>query len=307
MIELIATCESLPQAQELLAAGVDTLVFGEETFGLRLPADFSREEQRELVALIHGAGKSAEVAVNGIMHPEKMQHLPEYLAFLKEISVDRVLVGDPGIVYVMKKNPELALPFVYDAETLVTNARQINFWHKKGAVGAVLAREVPFAEMTEMAPELAIPTEVLVYGATCIHQSKRPLLENYYRFTKQEEAVTRERGLFLSDPQDENTHYSIYEDSHGTHIFATNDVSLMDHVGELAAAGFTTWKLDGVLSPGANFVEIARCFDKARRLVESGSWTVENSAQLAEEVGQLHPVNRGLDTGFYAIDPKKIR
>lgn len=307
MIELKATCESLTQAQELLAVGVDTLVFGEEMFGLRLPADFSREEQRELVEVIHAAGKTAEVAVNGIMHPEKMQRLPEYLAFLKEIAVDRVLVGDPGIVYVMKKNPELALPFVYDAETLVTNARQINFWHKKGAVGAVLAREVPFAEMVKMAPQLAIPTEVLVYGATCIHQSKRPLLENYYRFTKQDEAVTRERGLFLSDPQDENTHYSIYEDSHGTHIFASNDVSLMEQVGELAEAGFTTWKLDGVLSSGANFVKIAGCFDKARHLLESGNWTVADGAQLAAEVQQLHPANRGLDTGFYGIDPKKIR
>ena len=30
---------------------------------------------------------------------------------------------------------------------------------------------------------LEIPAEVLVYGASVIHHSKRPLLQNYYNFT----------------------------------------------------------------------------------------------------------------------------
>ena len=46
MIELIATAESVEQAVELLATGVDTLYIGEETFGLRLPVSFTRDEQR---------------------------------------------------------------------------------------------------------------------------------------------------------------------------------------------------------------------------------------------------------------------
>lgn len=70
-----------------------------------------------------------------------------------------------------------------------------------GAIGAVLAREVPFAEMQAMSEQLAVPAEVLVYGATCIHQSKRPLLQNYYNFTKNEESAAKERGLFISEPK----------------------------------------------------------------------------------------------------------
>ena len=71
----------------------------------------------------------------------------------------------------------------------------------KGAIGAVLAREVPFGEMTVLAPQLTIPAEVLVYGATCIHQSKRPLLQNYYNYTQQEDEKSRERGLFYQNPR----------------------------------------------------------------------------------------------------------
>ena len=207
----------------------------------------------------------------------------------------------------MKKNPELALPFVYDGETLVTSARQINFWGQKGAIGAVLAREVPFGEMTVLAPQLTIPAEVLVYGATCIHQSKRPLLQNYYNYTQQEDEKSRERGLFLSEPKKEDTHYSIYEDSHGTHIFANNDINLMNELQSLFETGYQTWKLDGLFTPGTAFVSIVACFAQAKQLLTEGTWTAEQAASLSEQVRQLHPAQRGLDTGFYAINPEDIK
>lgn len=307
MIEIITTIESMKQAEELLEAGVDTLYFGEERFGLRLPASFTREEQHELVALAHRYGKKVNIAVNGIIHPEKMKKVPEYLQFLKEINVDMITVGDTGIIYTMRKNPELSIPYVFDAETLVTSARQINFWAKKGAISAVLAREVPFDEMKEMEHKLQIPVETLVYGATCIHQSKRPLLQNYYNYTQQDEKKDRERGLFLAEPKKEDTHYSIYEDSHGTHIFANNDINLSNELPQLYAHHFRTWKLDGVFTPGEAFVEITKLFVEAKKALLADTWTETLAQEMTNKINGLHPTNRGLDTGFFYIDPESIK
>ncbi|MDK4212344.1 peptidase U32 family protein [Enterococcus mundtii] len=307
MIEIITTIESIKQAEELLEAGVDTLYFGEERFGLRLPASFTREEQRELVALAHRYGKKVNIAVNGIIHPEKMKKVPEYLQFLKEINVDMITVGDTGIIYTMRKNPELSIPYVFDAETLVTSARQINFWAKKGAISAVLAREVPFDEMKEMENKLQIPVETLVYGATCIHQSKRPLLQNYYNYTQQDEKKDRERGLFLAEPKKEDTHYSIYEDSHGTHIFANNDINLSNELPQLYAHHFRSWKLDGVFTPGEAFVEITKLFVEAKKALLADTWTETLAQEMTNKIIGLHPTNRGLDTGFFYIDPESIK
>lgn len=307
MIELITTVETIKQAEQLLAAGADTLYFGEEQFGLRLPASFTREEQRQLVELAHKHGKKANIAVNGIIHPEKMKKVPEYLQFLKEINVDMITVGDTGIIYTMRKNPELRIPYVFDAETLVTSARQINFWAKKGAISAVLAREVPFDEMKEMEHKLQIPVETLVYGATCIHQSKRPLLQNYYNYTQQDEKKDRERGLFLAEPKKEDTHYSIYEDSHGTHIFANNDINLSNELPQLYAHHFRTWKLDGVFTPGEAFVEITKLFVEAKKALLADTWTETLAQEMTNKINGLHPTNRGLDTGFFYIDPESIK
>ncbi|WYJ79616.1 peptidase U32 [Enterococcus sp. DIV1094] len=307
MIEIITTIESMKQAEALLEAGTDTLYFGEERFGLRLPASFTREEQRELVELAHRYGKKVNIAVNGIIHPEKMKKIPEYLLFLKEINADMITVGDTGIIYTMRKNPELSLPYVFDAETLVTSARQINFWAKKGAISAVLAREVPFDEMKEMESKLLIPVETLVYGATCIHQSKRPLLQNYYNYTQQDEKKDRERGLFLAEPKKEDTHYSIYEDSHGTHIFANNDINLSNELAQLYAHHFRTWKLDGVFTPGEAFVAITKLFVKAKQALLADTWTEDMAQEMTNKINGLHPANRGLDTGFFYIDPESIK
>lgn len=306
MIEITATVESFDQAEELLKSGVDRLCFGEETFGLRLPASFSRAEQEQLVKLAHKYGKKAVAVVNGIMHPERMTLLPEYLDFLAGIDVDEVVAGDAGVIYLLRQSYP-TLPFIYDGETLVTNSRQINFWGKRGAVGAVLAREVPFDEMEKIAEHLEIPVETLVYGATCIHQSKRPLLDNYYQYVDLNERGDKNRALFLAEPQDSSSHYSIYEDSHGTHVFANNDVNLIKELPRLLEHDYHIWKLDGLFTPGEAFVEIVRVFLEAKVLLEEGSWSEEAAQGLAERIRQLHPKNRGLDTGFFYVDSKKIK
>lgn len=306
MIEIRATVESLAQAESLLEAGVDTIYFGEETFSLRMPASFTRKEQAQLVQLAHDYGKKAIAAVNGLMHPDKMDKLPDYLKYLAEISTDGILAGDAGVIYQLNHS-QLDLPFIYDGETLVTNSRQINFWAKKGAAGAVLAREVPFEEMQVMAENLTIPTEVLVYGATCIHQSKRPLLENYYQYKGLEESSDKTRGLFLSDPEDSSTHYSIYEDSHGTHIFASNDVNLIKELPLLAENNYCIWKLDGLFTLGDNFVEIVKIFVEAKKCLESHSWSGELAAAFDKTIHALHPKNRGLGQGFFYVKPDEIK
>ncbi len=76
--------------------------------------------------------------------------------------------------------------------------------------------------------------EVLVYGASVIHHSKRPLLQNYYNFTH----IDDERHVtwpLLGRTEDPESHYSIFEDNHGTHIFANNDLDLMTKLTELWA------------------------------------------------------------------------
>lgn len=306
MVELIATVESIDQAQALLDVGIDILYFGQDEFGLRLPESFNREEIAQITEMAHQKGKRVSIALNAIFHNEGIEQVPAYLRFLKKIGVDSVTVGDPGVIQLMK-NPELSIPYRYDAQVLVTSSRSINFWAKRGAIGAVVAREVPRDELEKMASRSMVPLEFLVYGATCIHQSKRPLLQNYYNFVEIEEGVTKERGLFLSEPRKPYSHYSIYQDLNGTHIFANNDVLLAQHLQDLYQMGVSQWKLEGVFSPGQNFVEIARLFVEARNQIVAAQFTNDLALDLEAKVRSLHPTNRDLDTGFFLYEPGFVK
>ena len=305
-IKITATAENFEQAKALLDLGIDTLYIGESEYALRLPNTFTWNEIRDITELAHAVGAQVTVAVNAIMHPEKMAAIKPYLDFLQTIKVDQIAVGDTGVIFVLNRD-KYQLPYIYDASTMVTSSRQVNFWGQQGAIGAVLSRELPKEELIRMAENLDIFGEILVYGATIIHQSKRPLLENYYNFIKTDEEKSKARNLFFSEPKDETTHYSIYEDSHGTHIFASDDVDMMTELATLCDLGYTHWKLDGIYTPGDTFVKIAERFIQAKKLLEAGGLTPIQAFVLDEEIRSLHPTGRTLGHGFYDLDPDEIK
>ena len=305
-IIITATAESIEQVKDLLAAGVDRIYVGEENYGLRLPHNFTYDELREIAKLVHDAGRELTVACNALMHQDMMDNIKPFLDLMKEIKVDYLVVGDAGVFYVNKRDG-YNFKLIFDTSVFVTSSRQVNFWVEHGAVETVLAREIPSEELFKMSENLAFPAEVLVYGASVIHHSKRPLLQNYYNFTHVDDEKTRERGLFLSEPNDENSHYSIYEDKHGTHIFINNDIDMMTKLSELVEHHFTHWKLDGIYCPGDNFVEIAKLFVKARDLMQEGTFSQDQAFLFDEEIHRLHPIGRGLDTGFYDFDPDTVK
>ena len=179
-IIITATAESVEQAQALIDAGVDRIYVGEKDYGLRLPQTLSYDEINRIAQLVHAAGIELTVAVNALMHQSMMDSIKPFLDFLKEIQADYITVGDAGVFYVLKRD---GYPFktIYDASTMVTSSRQINFWGKQaGASEAVLAREIPSAELFVMAENLQIPAEVLVYGASIIETtSSSELLQLY--------------------------------------------------------------------------------------------------------------------------------
>lgn len=306
-IIITATAESIEQVKELLAAGVDRIYVGEEDHALRIPTNFTYDELRTIAELVHDAGKELTIAANALMHQEMMDNIKPFMTLLKEINVDYLVVGDTGIFYINKRDG-YNFKLIYDTSVFVTSSRQINFWKDHGAVEAVLAREIPSEELFDIAKNLEIPAEILVYGASVIHHSKRTLLQNYYNFTRASETdLSRDRGLFLAEPSDPDSHYSIFEDKHGTHIFINNDINMMMKLTELYEHGYCHWKLDGIYCPGQNFVEIVKLFVQARELLEQGELTYNQAFLLDQEIRRLHPAERGLDTGFYEFERDKVK
>ncbi|WP_436938374.1 peptidase U32 family protein [Staphylococcus xylosus] len=300
MTELLVTPKSVNHIEVLIEKGADAFVIGEQKFGLRLAGEFNREAMREAVNLAHSKDKKIYAAVNGLFHNYHLNAVESYIEFLHEINVDRIIFGDPAVIMFVK-NQDNPIPLNWDAETLVTNYFQCNYWGKKGAKRAQLARELNLEEILNIKANANVEIEVQVHGMTCMFQSKRMLLGNYYTFQERQLKIERNLvadELLLYDEERDNK-YPVFEDYNGTHIMSPHDICLIEELDVLLEAGIDALKIDGVLQ-SEEYINV--CTEQYREAIdlynEDPEAYEDEKFMLVDAIEAIQPEHRPFDEGF---------
>ena len=299
--ELLVTPLSVNDILPLAEAGADAFVVGEQRYGLRLAGEFNREQVKQAIELAHSKEKKVYVAMNAIFHNEKMNELSDYIKFAAEANADAIIFGDPAVLMTAREAaPDMKLH--WSTETLGTNWFSCNYWGKKGAKRAVLAREINMDSIVEIKENAEVEIEVLVHGMSCMFQSKRSLLGNYYEYQgKVMEIENRkmEKNMFIHDKERENK-YPIFEDENGTHIMSPNDICIIDELQELLEAGVDSFKIDGILKSSDYIIAVTKAYREAIDLFfEDPDQYDDKKDKLLEDIEAVQPENRKLDTGFF--------
>ncbi|AKP79599.1 MULTISPECIES: peptidase U32 family protein [Priestia] len=299
--ELLVTPTAVSEIESLLQAGATAIMVGEQRYGLRLAGEFKREDIVEAVNIAHQHDAKVYVAMNGLFHNDKIAELNEYILFLKEASVDAIVFGDPAVLMAVRETaPEMKMH--WSTETTGTNWYSCNYWGRKGAKRAVLARELSMDSIIDIKEKAEVEIEVQVHGMTCMFQSKRSLLGNYFEYQgKVMEIENRkvEKDMFLLD-NERNNKYPIFEDENGTHIMSPNDMCIIDELSEMIDAEVDVFKIDGVLKSPQYILEVTKKYRQAIDLCVDDREEYENvKDDLLEEIESLQPINRPLDTGFF--------
>jgi putative protease len=299
--EILVTPLSVNDILPLAEAGADAFVVGEQRYGLRLAGEFNREQVKQAIELAHSKEKKVYVAMNAIFHNEKMNELSDYIKFAAEANADAIIFGDPAVLMTAREAaPDMKLH--WSTETLGTNWFSCNYWGKKGAKRAVLAREINMDSIVEIKENAEVEIEVLVHGMSCMFQSKRSLLGNYYEYQgKVMEIENRkmEKNMFIHDKERENK-YPIFEDENGTHIMSPNDICIIDELQELLEAGVDSFKIDGILKSSDYIIAVTKAYREAIDLFfEDPDQYDDKKDKLLEDIEAVQPENRKLDTGFF--------
>ncbi|MBD8037256.1 MULTISPECIES: peptidase U32 family protein [Solibacillus] len=299
--ELLLTPQSVEHVAALLDAGADAFVIGEQKFGLRLAGEFTVAQVEEATKLIHAADKKVYVAVNALFHNDRLDALDEYLKEMQRIGVDALIFGDPAVIVAVRELG-ITIPLHWNPETTATNYFQVNYWGERGSKRAVLARELSVDEVIEIKENTKHEIEVQVHGMTCMFQSKRSLLGNYFLYrdeAMQIENRKENKNMFLHDKERKNK-YPIYEDLNGTHIFSPNDMCIIEELNELFEAGIDSLKIDGVLQSFDYVVTVTNLYRQAiDTYFEQGEDAYDDiKSALFEQVEAIQPALRPLDTGF---------
>ena len=297
MIELLSPAGNRERLEYALAYGADAVYMAGSRYSLRAFADnFEPDELKSALEFVHSKGKKAYITVNIYAHNSDIDGMEDYFHFLYDIGADAVLVSDLGVLEAAKKGaPEL--PVHISTQANVTNYAAARFFCNAGAERIVLARELSIEEIAlihQKVPQAEL--EAFVHGAACISYSGRCLLSDYLtgRSANQGKCAQPCRWGYELVPQGRADSFPIAQDERGTYILNSKDLCMIDHLGELADAGVTSFKIEGRMKTAYYTAAVTNAYRRAIDRLEAG---LEPDPALKEELAKA--ANREFTTGFY--------
>lgn len=248
--ELLAPAGNMEKLKFALHYGADAVYMAGNKFGLRAKAgNFQKDEIKEAVEYVHSKGKKVYITMNIIPHNEDFEGMKEYIEYLDKIQVDGVIVADPGVIMLIKQTaPNLKISLSTQSNT--TNYYSARWWHEMGVSRIVLARELSLEEVKDISkntPE-SLEIEAFIHGAMCISYSGRCLLSNYMAnrdANKGDCAQPCRWNYTLMEETRENEYFPVFEDQHGTYIFNSKDLCMIENIDKLIEAGVASFKIEG--------------------------------------------------------------
>ncbi|MBU2548115.1 MAG: U32 family peptidase, partial [Proteobacteria bacterium] len=177
--ELLAPAGSPATWAAAVEAGADAVYLGLKDFSARaFAANFTLDDLARLVPLSHDRGVKVFVAFNSLLKEEELTPALRLLDGLSRIGPDALIMQDLGLFRLVKRHyPQ----FEVHASTLTAthNLAGLRVLAGLGYDRAVLARELTFSEIEDLAARSPIGLEVFIHGALCFSFSGLCLMSSF--------------------------------------------------------------------------------------------------------------------------------
>ena len=307
-IELLAPAGDPEKLRMAIAYGADAVYLAARDFGLRaFSGNFTERELADAVKYAHERQVKVYLTLNILAHPNDLAEMRRSLPDLLATGPDAAIVSDPGVFSLLREiAPNLSIHISTQAS--VTNASTCRFLHDLGASRIVLARELTLAEIrqikADIPPELEL--EAFVHGAMCMSYSGRCLLSNYYSGRDSNRGRCSQPCRWKYQVVEEkrpDQPLEIAGDSRGSYIFNSRDLCMIEHVPEMAAAGISSFKIEGRVKSAFYAATVVKAYREAldSYLADPTGYAF-NPAWLEDLRKTVH---RDFDTGFYFSPPQE--
>ncbi len=323
--ELLMPAGSLEKLKVAFLYGADAVYMGTPDLSMRTKSAFTLEEVVEGIEYAHNLNKRVYLTLNIFSHNKDIEKLPAFLEIINKVKPDGVIISDPGILQFVRQHAP-KLPIHISTQANVCSWLSVQFWQEQGAELIVLAREVSFAELSEIRQKCPdVKLEAFVHGAMCMTYSGRCLLSNYmserganqgncanscrwnYTLklqlkdgTSQELVINDDnRELFdflLEEGCRPGELMPILEDEKGSYILNSKDLCLLPILNDYLALGIDSLKVEGRNKSLYYVGVVARAYRNAIDSWYNNPYDWDFKPYLEE----LHTVpNRGFSLAFH--------
>jgi putative protease len=189
------------------------------------------------------------LACNTLPRGDEVEELPDFIRQAAAAGIDALIVADIGVLMLAKRAaPELEIHISTQAG--IVNHLAATEFYRMGASRVILARELTLDEIKvirdKTPSELAI--ETFVHGAMCVSFSGRCLLSQYLTGRDGNRGACTQPCRWsyrLVEEKRPGLYLPISEGEQGTNILNAQDMCLLPHLDRLAAAGISSFKIEG--------------------------------------------------------------
>jgi putative protease len=211
------------------------------------------------------------VTVNTLVKNEELFDVVRLLHQLERRRVDAVIVQDWGVFYLLK-NYFPTLKIHASTQMTVHNSIAVAFCAKIGFDRVILARELTLSEVKKITSQAKIGVEVFIHGALCYSVSGCCLFSSYLSRN------SANRGLCVQPCR-----RFYFQDDKTAPFFSLKDNQQVERIQQLAAAGVTSFKVEGRLK-SADYVY---CVGKSYRdLIDGKISETEAIKALQKDFGR---------------------
>ena len=258
-IELLAPAGDLERLKVAIDYGADAVYLGGPILGLRANAkNFTYEEIEEGCIYAHERNKKVYVTVNIVLHNKEANLVEESLKQLEKCGVDAIIVSDPAVISIAKKNTNLEIHLSTQQSTL--NIEACRFWKKQGVSRIVLGREVSKEDILEIRKNVDIEIECFVHGAMCAGLSGRCVLSNYLTNRDANRGGCSQICRWDFDLRDKDLNLIKGENNF---TFCSKDLSMLTVLPDMIKCGISSLKIEGRMRSMYYVATIVNIYRKA--------------------------------------------
>ena len=232
--EILAPVGNAEALRAAVLSGADAVYFGLGNFNARRNAqNFSQEEAKNAIECCHSRGVKVHITLNTLIKDTELDDAIETVKTICNIGADAIIVQDIGLAKVIKAIcPDIQMHA--STQMSVGTLEGLYELKKLGFSRAVLPRELSLDEIGFLCKHSPIDLEMFIHGALCMCVSGQCLMSAVLG------SRSGNRGLCAQPCR------LPFKAEKGTgHDLSLKDLSLIEHIPELAKMGICSFKIEG--------------------------------------------------------------
>ena len=292
--ELLAPAGDWDAMRAAVANGADAVYFGLDQFNARhRAANFSLGELPQIVAYLHDHNVQGFLTFNTLIFSDELPAAVDYLKAIAAAGVDAVIVQDLGVADLIRAIAP-TLHVHGSTQMTLTEPRGIDFVAGLGVKRVVLARELSVADIAKIAAATPMPLEVFAHGALCVAYSGQCLTSESLGGRSANRGQCAQACRLPYELIVDGKHRPLGDKNY---LLSPQDLAAYDLVGDLAAVGVASLKIEGRLK-SAHYV--AATTQTYRRAIDAAAAQQRFDVGLQQKADLEQTFSRGFSPGFLA-------